>query len=70
MFTVRFRLPLAEVGPLMGDLRVWLDRRAVVPAGFHCNDVPGGVQIEISFRQEGDARQCEEQFEEASLVDG
>ena len=27
MFTVKFSLPLAEVGPLMGALRVWLDKR-------------------------------------------
>jgi hypothetical protein len=68
MFSVRVRLPLAELGPLMGDMRVWLDKRAVVPAAFHCHDAPGGMEIEISFDKESDARDCGEQFGDVPLV--
>jgi hypothetical protein len=68
MFTVRFRAPMAEVGPLMGRMRVWLDQCEVVPASFHCHNAPEGVEIEISFYKEDDADACKKQFRR--LVDG
>jgi hypothetical protein len=68
MFTVRFRQPVAAAGPLMADMRVWLDKRGVVPEAFHCRDARDGVEIEIGFGKENDARDCEDLFEAASFV--
>jgi hypothetical protein len=62
-FAVRFRVPLIEVGRLMGDMRVWLDRRGVVPAAFHCQDMSDGVEVDVSFDKRADATGCAIEFE-------
>jgi hypothetical protein len=68
MFTVRFCVPMLAVGPLMGEMRVWLDRRHMVPAAFHCRQAAVGVQIDISFDKEDDAEACGEKFQGLILV--
>jgi CheY-like chemotaxis protein len=50
-----FGAAVAVAGSLMTEMRIWLDKRRVVPGAFHCRAVPGGVQIEISFGNENDA---------------
>jgi hypothetical protein len=70
MFTVKFRRSVAATGPLMADMRLWLDKGRVVPEAFHCRPAPHGVEIEITFGTEDDARRCEEHFEGLSLIDG
>jgi hypothetical protein len=70
MFTVTFRVPVADVGPLMGEMRVWLDRRSLVPASFHCRDRSNGVEIEISFDKQADATACAIEFEGLPLAVG
>jgi hypothetical protein len=49
VFTVKFRVPLIAVSPLTGDMRVWFDRRGVMPAAFHCHDMGDGVEAKTSF---------------------
>jgi hypothetical protein len=70
MFTVKFCRPMAATGQLMADIRVWLDKRGIVPEWFHCHPAQRGIEIEISFSKEDDARECEGKFEAVSLVDG
>jgi hypothetical protein len=68
MFTVTFRVPVTDVGRLMGQMRVWLDRRCVVPAAFHCSDKNGSVEINITFRKQADATACAIEFEGLRLA--
>jgi hypothetical protein len=68
MFTVTFRVPLNHAGQLMGAMRVWLDRRRVVPTAFHCDDKNNGVEIEITFRKQADATACAAEFEGLQAV--
>jgi hypothetical protein len=68
MFTVTFRVPMNDVGRLMGKMRVWLDRRGVVPAAFHCTDKNAGVEIEITFPKQADATACAIEFEGLQLA--
>ncbi len=62
VFKVTSRAPVAEAGRLMGDMRMWLDKRRVVPVAFHCNDRNNGVEIEISFDKQDDATAFAEEF--------
>ena len=68
MFMVKFSLPLAEVGPLMGAMRVWLDKRRIVPTAFHCRDTGGRVEVEVGFERRDDATACAAEFEGVSLA--
>jgi hypothetical protein len=67
MVTVTFRVPVMDAGRLMGEMRVWLDRRRVVPTAFHCDDMDGCV-IEITFRKQADAAACAKEFEGVQLT--
>jgi hypothetical protein len=51
----------------MGEMRVWLDRRRVVPMAFHCDDMVSHVAIEITFREQADAAACAKEFEGLQL---
>jgi hypothetical protein len=68
MFTVRLCVPVPAAGPLMADMRVWLDKWRAVPAAFHCREAPVGVAIEIGFDKEDDAEACAEHFHGLMLV--
>jgi hypothetical protein len=68
MFSVRLCVLMSAAGPLMGDMRVWLDKQRTVPAAFHCRDASAGVEIEISFDKEEDAEACAEHFHGLVLV--
>jgi outer membrane lipoprotein-sorting protein len=70
MFTVTFRVPVMDAGRLMGEMRVWLDRRRVVPTAFHCDDKNGGVEIQITFRKQADATACAKEFEGVAVNEG
>jgi hypothetical protein len=67
MFTATFHVPLMDAGQLMGEMRVWLDRRRVVPMAFHCDDMVSHVAIEITFREQADAAACAKEFEGLQL---
>jgi len=69
MFTVNFCVPLIAVGPLMGDIGAWFDRRSVMPAAFHCHDMDDGVEAEASFASRMTGRnRCAIEFEGVSLA--
>jgi hypothetical protein len=56
-------VPVVDAGRLMGEMRVWLDRRRVVPTAFRCGDMDGRVEIQITFRTQTDAAACATEFE-------
>ena len=60
--------PVAEAGRLMGDMRVWLDKRRVVPVAFHCHDKNSSVEIEISFDKENVAAAFAKEFAAVAVV--
>ena len=68
MFTVRLCVPMSAAGPLMGNMRVWLDKQRAVPAAFHCREASAGVEIEISFDKADDAEACAAHFHGPVLV--
>ncbi len=68
VYTVTSCAPVAEASRLMGDMRIWLDRRRVVPVAFHCHDRKNGVEIEISFDKHDDATAFAEEFSGVAVV--
>jgi hypothetical protein len=70
MFTVRLCVPLTAAGPLLGDMRAWLDRERALAAAVHFHEAPAGVEIEISFDEEHHAQACAEYFHGLLLVTG
>ena len=68
VFRVTSSAPVAEAGRLMADMRMWLDKRRVIPVAFHCHDRKNGVEIEISFDKQDDAAAFAQQFENAAVA--
>ena len=68
VFRVTSRAPVAEAGRLMGEMRVWLDKRRVIPVAFHCHDRKSAVEIEISFAKETDANAFAQEFEGVAVA--
>ncbi len=60
--------PVATAGTLMADMRIWLDKRGIVPLAFHCHPATDGVQIEVTFRSDDDATACEREFKELAVA--
>ncbi len=70
MFTVRLFASVAAAGPLMGEMRVWIDKEHAHATTVHFNEAIDGVEIEISFDKEHDAAACAEHFDGLLLVIG
>ena len=70
VFKVTSHAPVTEAGRLMGDMRMWLDKRRVIPVAFHCNDSRSAVEIEVGFAKEVDAKAFAHEFAVALAGDG
>lgn len=61
-FIVRVEMRGTTLGAAMSEIRSWLDRHKIQPAGFSSEPRPDGAAFDIRFAGEHEARLFEQAF--------